>query len=142
MKCPACNEDMIVIEYRQIELDFCSNCSGLWFDSTELQLLMKTCGLAGENQNQFLLENMLKRVIHQSNLTVRKCPICNHKMTPVNAGQGKDIIVDVCPKNDGIWFDGGELLELIHQRSSYISDTPKDVSNVLNYLQETFKHIN
>jgi Zn-finger nucleic acid-binding protein len=37
MICPACKYDMIVVEYHNIELDYCNNCKGVWFDSGELQ---------------------------------------------------------------------------------------------------------
>jgi Zn-finger nucleic acid-binding protein len=44
MICPVCKNDMIVVEYRDIELDYCSNCKGVWFDSGELELLLKSQG--------------------------------------------------------------------------------------------------
>lgn len=140
MICPKCSEEMLVIEYRQIELDFCPKCKGLWFDRTELQLLMKICGLADEKHNQFSLEYFLNRVVNQQDIPLRKCPMCNHKMTLVNAGKDDRIIIDICPRNDGIWFDGGELAQLIRQEISS-SDIPKEASNVLSYLQETLKYV-
>jgi Zn-finger nucleic acid-binding protein len=41
MICPACKKDMIVVEYSNVELDYCLNCHGIWFDSDELELLLK-----------------------------------------------------------------------------------------------------
>jgi Zn-finger nucleic acid-binding protein len=36
---------MIVVEYSNVELDYCLNCHGVWFDSDELELLLKSMNL-------------------------------------------------------------------------------------------------
>ena len=44
MICPACREEMIVIEYNKIELDVCVQCKGVWFDGGELnEILLGIC---------------------------------------------------------------------------------------------------
>ena len=48
MICPACKNDMIVVEYQRIELDFCPDCRGVWFDKGELQLMLETARLEGK----------------------------------------------------------------------------------------------
>jgi len=45
MICPVCKYDMIVVEYQNIELDYCNSCKGVWFDSGELELLLKSQGI-------------------------------------------------------------------------------------------------
>ena len=40
MRCPVDKSDMIVVEHQKIELDYCLKCSGVWFDSGELDLLV------------------------------------------------------------------------------------------------------
>ena len=35
---------MIVVERNRIELDHCTNCGGVWFDSHELELLLASFG--------------------------------------------------------------------------------------------------
>jgi len=40
MICPACRDEMIVVEYKKIELDICVSCRGVWFDADELGLLL------------------------------------------------------------------------------------------------------
>jgi len=47
MICPACKSDMIVVEHSKIELDYCTGCRGVWFDSGELELLLESAGLEG-----------------------------------------------------------------------------------------------
>jgi len=48
-------------------------------------------------------------------------------------GQDPKVLIDSCPHGDGLWFDGGELDQVIHQ----IKDDGKD--DILAFLSETFK---
>ena len=45
MICPACREEMIVVEYKKIELDICVACRGVWCDADALGLLLGTLDL-------------------------------------------------------------------------------------------------
>ena len=42
MICPVCRKSMLVVEYSEIELDYCDTCKGVWFDSGELELLLES----------------------------------------------------------------------------------------------------
>ena len=33
MNCPSCKHPMIVLEFEEIETDYCTNCEGIWLDS-------------------------------------------------------------------------------------------------------------
>ena len=37
---------MIIVEHNDIELDYCTNCSGVWFDIGELEVLLEPVGQA------------------------------------------------------------------------------------------------
>jgi len=37
MKCPKCGMELIEIDYRNIKVDKCSNCEGVWLDAGELE---------------------------------------------------------------------------------------------------------
>lgn len=39
MKCPKCGADLVTEDYQGIEIDRCSECSGIWFDAGEAELL-------------------------------------------------------------------------------------------------------
>ncbi|MCT1530458.1 MULTISPECIES: zf-TFIIB domain-containing protein [Sphingobacterium] len=41
MKCPNCNEILLMTERHQIEIDYCPNCRGVWLDKGELDKLME-----------------------------------------------------------------------------------------------------
>ncbi|PKN20447.1 MAG: hypothetical protein CVU71_01250 [Deltaproteobacteria bacterium HGW-Deltaproteobacteria-6] len=37
MKCPKCGMDLIEIDYKNIKIDKCSACEGVWLDAGELE---------------------------------------------------------------------------------------------------------
>jgi len=47
MICPVCKSDMIDVEYNRIELDYCTACRGVWFDTEELELLIENMDGSG-----------------------------------------------------------------------------------------------
>ena len=108
MNCPCCNKPMIVVEIDQIEIDHCVHCKGAWLDGGELELLLDDAANSKE---------LVARVVDSAsvNETSRRCPICNKKMKKITFldEAGKSIILDSCVKNDGLWFDQGELSEVL-----------------------------
>ncbi|OOG17930.1 hypothetical protein BWD42_11570 [Sphingobacterium sp. CZ-UAM] len=41
MKCPNCNETLLMTERHRIEIDYCPNCRGIWLDKGELDKLLE-----------------------------------------------------------------------------------------------------
>ncbi len=41
MKCPKCGMELIEIDYKEIKVDKCSSCEGIWLDSGELEAISK-----------------------------------------------------------------------------------------------------
>jgi hypothetical protein len=41
MKCPKCGMNLVEIDYRNIKVDRCSACEGVWLDSGELAQVVK-----------------------------------------------------------------------------------------------------
>ena len=39
-RCPKCAASLVTITYRNVELDKCSSCEGLWFDCGELDKVL------------------------------------------------------------------------------------------------------
>ncbi len=110
MKCLVCNIDMIVVEHKKVELDYCTRCRGVWFDSGELELLLKIMRTDKASQASLLALSET-----QSEEKKRKCPICGKKMKKVPIGEEPKVLIDACPNKDGLWFDGGEVEQLINQ---------------------------
>ena len=137
MICPACKSDMIVVEHSQIELDYCADCRGLWFDSGELELLLESMGL--ESPDLFL-SDILESAEAESREKKRKCPICGRKMKKTVIGQEPEILIDVCRQGDGLWFDGGELGQLIEQLTLGTAEQRGSSQHgVIAFLGEVFR---
>ncbi len=135
MICPACNNEMIVVEYNQIELDYCTSCKGIWFDNTELDLLLKSLKL---DSSGYLLKNMLDQPELFSLEKQHRCPICKKTMRLIHPQEMTELVLDICPRNDGIWFDGGELGQLIKQIGSKPANQTGE-HKVFNFLGELFQ---
>ena len=107
MDCPVCRTAMIVLELNEVEVDYCCDCEGIWLDAGELELLLGDAtaseGLIGSFQPAKTPEKK------------RKCPICLHKMDKVLIGNAADKqeLIDRCGRNHGLWFDRGELQEVL-----------------------------
>ena len=41
MRCPKCGMELIEIDYKNIKIDKCSDCEGIWFNAGELETVMK-----------------------------------------------------------------------------------------------------
>lgn len=41
MKCPKCGMNLVEIDYKNIEVDKCSHCDGVWLDAGELEAVAK-----------------------------------------------------------------------------------------------------
>ena len=110
MDCPVCkNEPMVVLELHGVEIDHCLECKGIWLDSGELELLLKSA-----EGKDALLRSFQE--VSDPKEKPRKCPICNKYMEKVWVGDQK-VMIDRCKKEHGIWFDMGELEEIIQMGS-------------------------
>ncbi|RLC48854.1 MAG: hypothetical protein DRI23_10065 [Candidatus Cloacimonadota bacterium] len=113
MDCPVCTkEPMIVMELDETEIDYCLECKGIWLDAGELELLLGEDSLSKRFLDSFEIDvNSKEKKI--------KCPICDKKMEKVivnsidNFSGSKPIVVDRCVNGHGLWFDSGELEEVI-----------------------------
>jgi Zn-finger nucleic acid-binding protein len=124
MDCVACGNPMIALEVDQVEIDYCIECGGIWLDSGELEILL---------EDPRKVENVLRHAIPSpgTSESFRKCPICLKKMEEIELDGETEIYIDRCKFGHGLWFDRGELEEVIrmidHDESSKVAKLLKDV---------------
>jgi len=135
MICPVCKYDMIVVEYRNIELDYCNSCKGVWFDSGELELLLKSQGL--EEPTAFF-NGIFNSQEAASSEKKRNCPICGRKMKKTAIGGQPEILIDICRDKHGLWFDGGEVTQLIRRLAGEHPPKRDSRGQVISFLEEVF----
>jgi len=124
--CPVCKEAMVVLELDEVEIDHCLECGGIWLDQGELELLLES----SEEKDKLLASFKEDK---ESGEELLKCPICLKKMKKILSNGEKKILIDSCKNNDGLWFDKGELYQMIESVSL-------DKNNrILNLLREIFR---
>lgn len=111
MQCPVCKLDQVIVEYHDVELDLCYDGCGIWFDKDELRQLFE---IAGVPEMLHDLEQRLVFLPRGEHGPEKRCPRCRGKMRHVRApGQSGDVILDRCRRGHGLWFDNGELEEIL-----------------------------
>lgn len=135
MICPACKSDMIVVEYKDIELDHCLDCGGVWFDAGELALMLQSLEMA---EHGLCLAEIIKFPEAMSSEKKRRCPICGHRMKKTVLGKEPGTLIDVCDRGDGLWFDGGELAQLLKHLVKSPGKEQNEPQEIINFLGEVF----
>ena len=135
MICPVCKYDMIVVEYHNIELDYCSNCRGVWFDSGELELLLMSYGL---EEPRAFFDGIFSSQEAPSAEKKRNCPICGHKMKKTEIGGQPEILIDECGDKHRLWFDGGEVTQLIGRVAGELPPKGDSRGRITSFLEEVF----
>lgn len=127
MNCPHCKNPMIVLELADVETDFCPECEGIWLDAGELELLIEDSSAKDELLNSFKTDRQIKE-------KAIRCPICRTKMGKVYVGKEQKIIIDECKHGHGLWFDKGEILEVIEMGSI------NKENEIIKLLTEMYSH--
>jgi Zn-finger nucleic acid-binding protein len=125
MNCATCKKPMVALELEGIEIDHCLACGSTWLDNGELELFVE-----GTGKKDHLLDSI--KPDKNNKEKKKRCPICWKKMEKVTCGIENKITLDRCKKNDGVWFDKGELKEILK-----MSCGDKE-SKVLHLLKDMF----
>jgi Zn-finger nucleic acid-binding protein len=121
--CPVCKKSMIILEYAEVEIDYCPSCAGCWLDQGELELILES------SEKLYDLS-----VFRSSPKGKRRCPRCHKKMR-ADLFPHTNIQVDICPHDGGIWLDRGELSAIAaHESNSAAAQKIKE------YFKELFRH--
>jgi Zn-finger nucleic acid-binding protein len=126
---------MVDVEYSQIELDYCAKCEGVWFDAGELNLFLQS---VRSESPDLTLKNIVSLPETRPSHKHRKCPICRQEMKETAIGEPA-VHIDVCRQGDGLWFDGGEVHQLLRQLAQKPSSKESSQQQIITFLGEVFK---
>ena len=119
MNCPACGTVMTEIAAGDVKVQACKGgCGGLWFDEWTLGKVDQPDQSAGQSLLNIPQNASLK--VDQSER--RKCPRDSVVMMRHFWSVKRDVVVDECPKCEGIFLDPGELAAI---RADYKSDAER-----------------
>lgn len=106
LRCPHCMAEL----QAQPEplLSSCPECGGVFCDKATLKQLI-------HKARQTLSTELYRRPELPLAAPVKylRCPVCDQLMDRHNFGVSSGVVLDVCAK-DGVWFDDGELAQVLH----------------------------
>ncbi|HTS88040.1 MAG TPA: zf-TFIIB domain-containing protein [Gemmatimonadales bacterium] len=117
MNCPSCGTTMTEMSAGPLKVNACKGgCGGLWFDEWDLRKLAELDPAAG----QALLDIPQNPAVKVDADQRRKCPRDPDIVMMRHFWSTKrQVIVDECPKCEGVFLDPGELAQI---RGEYASD--------------------
>lgn len=110
MNCPKCKtRPLLATRIRDVEVDRCKSCHGIWCDRNELELLL--------NQSKWRLGKLTgSKRRDEYNLAKGDCPRDAASLIRVSSVDSPEVVLDSCPECGGLWLDGGELDRLLEAR--------------------------
>jgi Zn-finger nucleic acid-binding protein len=124
MECPRCSNQLVTLEFADIEVDYCFTCRGIWLDKGEIEHLIRIAG--GK-------DHLMKTLTSATTLEKkRRCPACRRPMEKEFIGKAEKVLLDHC-KNHGMWSDAGELKKILA-----LSSTERQSSPLIRLLDAMF----
>jgi Zn-finger nucleic acid-binding protein len=106
LSCPRCKHAVLEeIELREVPLDRCPCCAGIWFDNAEV---LELTGLKNQLSG---FESIVPAVVfHKEKMACPKCDGVTLRRL-VMPSEGRDKVLYRCASCLGTWIDRGELRE-------------------------------
>ncbi|MFH1726852.1 MAG: zf-TFIIB domain-containing protein [Pseudomonadota bacterium] len=130
-QCPICSENLISGKYKDVHIDGCKKCKGLWFDQGELEKVLnkkvispemfrfnrnrvetKICHLCGKRNDSKEFSCIKCKGILE-NLT---CLNCKSKMSEYTH---ENIFIDFCQTCAAYWLDNQELIKIFKTNPNF-----------------------
>jgi len=106
--CPRCGHKLQSREYADMSVEECDDCGGLFLAPDMLERLVAAHD-APTGMRLALPKREFKR---ETSVRYIHCPVCRKMMNRQAFARISGIVIDVC-KSHGLWFDGGELAEVV-----------------------------
>jgi len=109
MDCPKCHANMEEVTYgRDMTIDRCTNCKGIWFDTGEVEKLK------GKWMSEFVDTGDPDLGKEHDKIEEIDCPRCGKQMDAVSDGKQGHIWYEKCEEH-GIYFDAGEFTDFKYE---------------------------
>ncbi|MCW6037439.1 zf-TFIIB domain-containing protein [Spirulina subsalsa FACHB-351] len=104
IRCPKCNGSMEQVVYAEIEVDRCTQCHGIWFDSREAEQLKTIEGSEILDDGEEVVGDR-----YDPSAKPLSCPRCRTPLLQMLDIDQHSIWYEKCVKCHGIWLDAGEF---------------------------------
>ena len=145
MNCPNCNKPLARFTFRNVQLDDCPDCGGIWFDADELKQVRSAGPDAWTNLEAQIAPRDPNTTAPSPNYE-KKCPKCAVLMRPYRYMVNSDVHLDECEQCGGAWVDDSELAAMSGFLQSSIKDaasarsgqlTPEEIAKMREHLTKT-----
>ena len=125
--CPKCDVGLVIVQFKNIEVDYCHRCRGLWLDAGELETLLQQTGARTDDP----LLDFQKQTGAIPAGRKHLCPRCDQALQEITVRDS--LTLDRCAREQGLWFDADELKQLLTM-------FPREAgaSRAIEYLNDLF----
>jgi len=120
MKCPKCSTALNVGYIKEVEIDECQECKGIWFDYDELR---QAKDKVDPDLNWMDFEIWKHKDRFKGGDAQVSCPKCDVKMFLLDY-DNTGVEIDYCGKCYGIWLDKDEFDHIIEALLSELVNKP------------------
>jgi Zn-finger nucleic acid-binding protein len=128
MTCPLCKTELKKAVFYGVEVDYCPQCLGLWFEQDELRQAKDE---KDKNLNWLDIDLWKEEAKFKISQGKKICPACQVPLYEVRYGDSQ-VRVDLCNLCQGIWLDRGEFKKIIE----YLKEKGKE-----EVLRNYFKNL-
>ena len=134
MNCPKCQDELTVRKIKNIEVNECKQCEGIWFEKDQLR---KVKDQTDSDLNWMDFEIWQNKDKFKVGSEKYDCPKCAVKMDVLDYDKTK-IDIDFCSSCSGVWLDKGELRKIINALEKELLTKSLDdyVKSTLNEAKE------
>ena len=109
MVCPNGHKELEKVLFHNVEVDYCPECFGIWFEKDELEYAKED----DDKQLNWLDFDIWKhKEKFESSVSNRRCPSCRIPFIKIGYDDSK-VKVDFCKNCQGIWLDRGEFKQIM-----------------------------
>jgi len=130
MVCPKCKIAMKKRVIREVEVDECEKCEGIWLDKDELRQIKDKTDSDLNWMDFEILKHSDKFKAKEKNYG---CPSCENTMNALDYDNTK-VEIDFCSNCQGIWLEKEELKKIINALEQEILTKPLD-----DYVKSTLE---
>ncbi|OGZ63804.1 MAG: hypothetical protein A3A98_00755 [Candidatus Staskawiczbacteria bacterium RIFCSPLOWO2_01_FULL_40_39] len=110
MLCPNRDHNLEKALFYNVEVDYCPECLGVWFDKNELQWARDSKDEQLNWVDVDLWRDKGKFKTHRIN---KRCPVCRIPFFEISYDSKASVKVDFCKHCQGVWLDRGEFKQIM-----------------------------
>lgn len=109
MECPNGHKNLEKVLFHNVEVDYCPECLGIWFDIDELTYAKDD----SDDQLTWVDFDVWRhKEKFETSPSARRCPICRISLVQIKYDNSK-VKIDYCKNCQGIWLDRGEFKQIM-----------------------------